>query len=742
MEAVQLFDKQGIQDNVKMTIFLNIGSNYSRIKKFDAARKYVKYAMDLAKETDNKTMIVTAELSYANLLTADNKPHEAIQILERIRDIDVKYWGQEQRAWHATYFSNAYFGIKDFSKAKQYLEEAISLTEQYDALNLEDVYKLAIEFYENTEDYKKASNVKDKYLNLLVKKQKEEMSKLLYKNENESLISKNKQNELALEAQKTRLAMLLGFLLAFFIIVALQFNRYSVIQAKNRELQRKEAIVREKTADLQVILDNIQQGVVTIELVDEHRQIVKNTSLHFFDIFEHLSKDDLLQSGTLLTLFEGSSLNSEDLSKIRSIVVSSIHEDIWQWRINESLLPREMMIEKTKKTIEIDWAVVLENECIQKIIITFKDVTELRKLSAIQEENEINTRKLTAIAGIGQLDYFYFIDSITSMIKESATVIANQDVYNKSALDLAFRNLHTIKGKARTLNFNQLSSFIHDIENAFHETRDQKRNFDRFFLLEQLSLVSDEIDSYTKLAKEKLKWDDKALSINIPLADLKSWQRDLVQLTRNLDIGESFKGLLLDIKKRYCSTLSDVLIIILTSSSSLSKEMGKGGIQYELKGCEVFVEPLYRDKLMAIFMHLVRNSVDHAFVPIDARQELQLDPPKIKVTLTKKDSTYLIRYEDNGKGLNLEVIKKKAIEKGIGYHEGDSIGLANLIFMPGFSTKDEVSDISGRGVGMDAVREYLVENGGEIFLTHKSSTKKGYLPILFELILPEKFFDV
>jgi HPt (histidine-containing phosphotransfer) domain-containing protein len=742
LEAVQLFDKKEIQDILKMTIYLNIGSNYSRRKRFDAAAKYVNYAMKLAKETDNKTMLITAELNYANLLTLDNKPDEAIKILERIKDVDAKYWGHEQRAWHAGFLATAYVAIKDFNKAKFSLEEAISLAEQYDPLNLEDIYRTAIEFYENTEDYENASKIKDSYFDLVVKKHAEEMNNLLYKNENESLAAKNKQNELALEAQKVRLIMLIGFLLAFFIIVSLQFNRYRVIQAKNRELERKETIVREKTADLQVVLDNIQQGVVTIELIDEHRQTVKSASLHFFDIFEHLSKDDLLQNGTLLSLFEGSNLNSEDLSKIRSIVVSSIHEDIWQWKINESLLPREMMIEKTKKTIEIDWAVVLENARIQKVIIAFKDVTELRNLSAIQVENEVNTRKLTAIATIGQAEYFYFIDCVTTMIKESSAAIANQEVYDRSALDLAFRNLHTIKGKARTLNFNQLSSFIHDIENVFHETRDLKRAFDQGFLLEQLSLVGTEIDSYTTLAKEKLRWDDKALSISIPLVDLQSWYRDLVQLTKKFEVGEAIDKLLIDIKKRYSSTLSEALRTILTSSSSLAEDMGKGGVQYDLKGCDVFVEPIHQDKLMSIFMHLVRNSVDHAFVPIEDRKDLGLEPPKITISLTKSESHYLIRYEDNGRGLNLEAIKKKASERGIQYHENDNIGLANLIFMPGFSTKDEVSDISGRGVGMDAVREYLIGYGGEIAFAHQSAVKSGYLLVSFELMLPEIFFDV
>jgi chemotaxis protein histidine kinase CheA len=122
-------------------------------------------------------------------------------------------------------------------------------------------------------------------------------------------------------------------------------------------------------------------------------------------------------------------------------------------------------------------------------------------------------------------------------------------------------------------------------------------------------------------------------------------------------------------------------------------------------------------------LHLVRNAIDHAFI----------SKGTIFIAVCIKDAGLLVRVEDDGAGLDPERIKSKAVERGlIGPDEtlapDEIIG---LIFSPGFSTAESVSEISGRGVGLDAVKSLVEDSSGTISV--KSEKGKG---TVFEVFLP------
>ena len=124
-----------------------------------------------------------------------------------------------------------------------------------------------------------------------------------------------------------------------------------------------------------------------------------------------------------------------------------------------------------------------------------------------------------------------------------------------------------------------------------------------------------------------------------------------------------------------------------------------------------------KQTIRKVFVHLFRNSMDHGIESSDDR--LKTGKPaagKITITVVEEEQGLLIHYRDDGAGLNLEKIRDLARERG--FLDGDSKledgNIAELIFSPGFSTAEQVSDISGRGIGMDAVREFVGEVGGNI----------------------------
>ena len=101
-----------------------------------------------------------------------------------------------------------------------------------------------------------------------------------------------------------------------------------------------------------------------------------------------------------------------------------------------------------------------------------------------------------------------------------------------------------------------------------------------------------------------------------------------------------------------------------------------------------------------------------------------------------------MNYRDDGQGLNLPLLKDKGVQNGLFDPTGniENAKVAELIFQSGLSTASQVSDISGRGVGMDAVRNYLTTNGGAIDLEFTGvENDKGCIPFAFKIILPSSF---
>ena len=155
----------------------------------------------------------------------------------------------------------------------------------------------------------------------------------------------------------------------------------------------------------------------------------------------------------------------------------------------------------------------------------------------------------------------------------------------------------------------------------------------------------------------------------------------------------------------------------------LSRKTGKE-MELVLKGEDTELDKTVVEVIGDPLMHLIRNSVDHGIeVPQVRREAGKPELGKITLDAYHEGNHIAILVSDDGAGLSLDKIRQKAIEKGlIGEREElTERDTANLIFLPGFSTADKVTDISGRGVGMDVVKKALNNLGGMVDI----DTRKG-----------------
>lgn len=148
----------------------------------------------------------------------------------------------------------------------------------------------------------------------------------------------------------------------------------------------------------------------------------------------------------------------------------------------------------------------------------------------------------------------------------------------------------------------------------------------------------------------------------------------------------------------------------------LARETGKE-VEFVAEGGDTELDKLIIEDLADPLMHIIRNSIDHGIEPVAERQRLgKPDQGQIKLRAFQRGNHVVIEISDNGTGLDFNKIKNKGIELGF-LNPGEEIKqeeLVQLIFAPGFSTADKVSELSGRGVGLDVVKNNISVLSGAI----------------------------
>jgi two-component system chemotaxis sensor kinase CheA len=151
----------------------------------------------------------------------------------------------------------------------------------------------------------------------------------------------------------------------------------------------------------------------------------------------------------------------------------------------------------------------------------------------------------------------------------------------------------------------------------------------------------------------------------------------------------------------------------------LSKELNKS-VEFVTEGMETKIDKSIVEKLVDPVLHILRNCIDHGIETPEIRTRNGKSPKGIlSLRAFYSGSSVVIEISDDGAGINLERIRGKAISRGLISKDAQLTDreLTDLIFLPGFSTADNVTDVSGRGVGMDVVRRNIADIRGEVEVT-------------------------
>ncbi|WP_200884521.1 chemotaxis protein CheA [Erwinia oleae] len=170
----------------------------------------------------------------------------------------------------------------------------------------------------------------------------------------------------------------------------------------------------------------------------------------------------------------------------------------------------------------------------------------------------------------------------------------------------------------------------------------------------------------------------------------------------------------------------------------LASKLGKE-VELTLEGSSTELDKSLIERIIDPLTHLVRNSLDHGIETPDKRAEVGKNPVgNLTLSAEHQGGSICIEVRDDGAGLNRERILAKALSSGLPVSESmsdEEVGM--LIFAPGFSTAEQVTDVSGRGVGMDVVKRNIQEMGGHVEIASKQgrgTTIRILLPLTLAIL--------
>jgi HPt (histidine-containing phosphotransfer) domain-containing protein len=539
---------------------------------------------------------------------------------------------------------------------------------------------------------------------------------------------------LASSQQIARVSLAMGLALGLmnlaFMAVLVHFIRrnmamMTVIAQQNATLERRvaerTAQLSQKTSDINAMLQNMKLGVST---VIPGNLIHPEYSRHMRTIF---GVDDIGSKGLVESLLVSSDLGPDIKEQVRTALDAILCEDAMMFEFNSHLLVREMRLDSgdgTQKIVQMDWnPIVNEGGTVEKVLLISQDVTQLRELerSAAAQRDDLDIISRIIRIPIGKFNDF--VGSARDFIADGRKLLAAAQGRDAQVIAALFRNMHTIKGNARTFEFIHISNAAHAAERTYDELRkNPAAEWITSVLLDELDAVAASVERYVQINEDKLGRKGRASDLfttrgsfvgNEQMEALRKAAAALVDSNSSpeaVELKHRIDALGLIDLERLVSGSVDAL-------ASLARELNKPAPSVELVDGDVRFTPQFAEALKGCLIHILRNSMDHGIESPEER--LRLNKPaqgRIRLGCTRDSDRLHLTISDDGRGLALHKLYAKGIANGtFGKDEKPSPqAIAETIFLAGLSTAEQVTQVSGRGVGMEAVASFMKAQGANV----------------------------
>jgi HPt (histidine-containing phosphotransfer) domain-containing protein len=526
---------------------------------------------------------------------------------------------------------------------------------------------------------------------------------------------------------------------AFCIFIAVALAIFATTQ---RRLLRQ---VERQSREVKAILANIHQGIFTIDTPE------LTLGAEYSDYLEKIVEHKKIAGLSVMDLiFNHTNLKSEQKDMLATVMSSSIHETSLNFMVNESNLVREFNFQSAQgreKNILVDWRAIVneKSDTVEKILVTLSDMTEFKRMQSENKKQQKEIEIITEITAIEPEKFDKFTKSGSRFIAESERL--TKDKITPEDLKNLFISMHTFKGAARIYHFRQLTQVIHECEQYYALVQRSEKEWVQEAAAARLKSVQDTFNEYLFINDHKLKRQRLSDQLSIDLETVRE-NIKLLQQIEESPIDDKLTSFVSHVRHTfyglYYMQIESLLQDITRPMAALAKELGKLPPQVRIHSVSAGITHDGCELLRNIFVHILRNSMDHGIEDPETRVSKGKDKTgtiTIQGDTGPGDSLY-IRYSDDGQGLRLNRIREIAVSNGLLSPEENSLeAIAEMIFHSGFSTATTVTEISGRGVGMGAVREFLEQSDGKIELVlDRASANMDAAPFQFLIVLPKNYF--
>ncbi|BAZ04921.1 hybrid sensor histidine kinase/response regulator [Calothrix sp. NIES-3974] len=299
-------------------------------------------------------------------------------------------------------------------------------------------------------------------------------------------------------------------------------------------------------------------------------------------------------------------------------------------------------------------------------------------------------------------------------------VSTSNQIHPDPSLGISPQQIETITELSRELTINQhrLQSELHSIHTLTRNLHHVIRQID--IAHQQTQRTWQKLTNSQPLANPLPNTTTAITKLKEIAIDMETRLSDALDLERNLD--KTAHNLQTHIHQVSLRPLSDLFQRFPRALTELCHTYGKD-VKLIIQGGDILVEKAILDALKEPLTHLFRNAFDHGIEPPSQRIATGKPPQGvIKITAHQSPNHTVITITDDGNGIDLQRIRDRAIKMGLDpilLQQASEADILSLIFEPGFSTSETVTELSGRGVGMDVVRNHLKQIQGEVTVNTK-----------------------
>jgi two-component system chemotaxis sensor kinase CheA len=473
---------------------------------------------------------------------------------------------------------------------------------------------------------------------------------------------------------------------------------YSQLEELNKNLEQR---VEQRTAelatrnrDMRLVLDNVEQGFITVDLTGVmamERSAVVDRWLGSYG-----------PGASFATLVAA---HDSEFAAMFELGLEAIRDDWMPLEVSLDQLPRHMTA--GARELRFAYSPVFDNGTLIALLVVAADVTE----RVAHERREMAQREAMAVFESVMRDRRGFLAFFGEAEQLVTAVTAGA---HDADLPTLKRLVHTLKGNAAMFGLSRISELCHAIESSIEELSGPPR----------AELGEALASRWRDLANQVHAVIGDGSTIVVSNAEYDSLIKELATAGASRAVVRRIAAWRLERVQTAFTRLSD-------KARAMAERLEKPGLEVATDGGELLVDPRRWDRLWSELIHVLRNSVDHGIERPEHREAHGKSAAgRLVLHASATSGSFVIAISDDGRGIEWDAVAARARARGLPTECRED--LEQALMSSGFSTRDHVTATSGRGVGLDAVRQAVQALDGRIEI--ESAIGRG---TTFRFVFPE-----